>query len=192
MAEPVPASEGGAATDLASAQRAAQRFVWREAGFAQLTTLDRAGFPVARSMTAFLEDDWSVSLVQRRVHARIRQFQRDDRALVGWVGAPAPGATNERPHVFDIGRLPARAVFVRGRVTFMGEAWTERCYREQIERQRALGHTAAPVRSPSVVVEDLVGVRLVPVRVRLEGFGEGAQAFEWTVTTTADEPGGIS
>jgi hypothetical protein len=96
-----------------------------EAGFAQLTTLDRAGFPVARSMTAFLEDDWSVSLIQRRVHARIAQMQRNDHALVTWVGTPAPGATNERPHVFDIGRLPPRAVYLRGRAVFMGARWTE-------------------------------------------------------------------
>ena len=171
---------------------AARRFVLDEAGFAQLTTLDRAGCPVARSMTAFLEDDWSISLVQRRVHARIRQFERDDRALVTWVGTPAPDATNERPHVFDIGRLPPRAVFVRGRASFMGDTWTERCYREQVERQRALGHTGAPVRSAKAVADELVGVRLAAVRVRLEGFGEGAQAFEWTATTAADEPGGTS
>lgn len=183
---------GVTATDTASVRDAARRFVRDEAGFAQLTTLDRAGFPVARSMTAFLEDDWSVSLVQRSVHARIRQFRRDDRALVAWVGTPAPGATNERPHVFDIGRLPARAVFVRGRVTFMGEAWTERCYRQQIERQRALGHTAAPVRTPEEVAESLIGLRLVPVRVRLEGFGEGAQAFEWTVTAATGESEGTA
>lgn len=187
MGEPAPGTAGHPAAEVTSARLAAQRFVLDEAGFAQLTTLDRAGFPVARSMTAFLEDDWSVSLVQRRVHARIRQLQRDDRALVSWIGAPARGATNERPHVFDIGRLPARAVFVRGRVEFMGEDWTERLYRAQIERQRARGHTAAPVRSPAAVADELVGARLVPVRVRLEGFGEGAQAFEWTVTTAADE-----
>jgi hypothetical protein len=31
------------------------------------------------------------------------------------------------------------------------------------------------------VTADLVGVRVVPRRIRLEGFGEGAQAFEWNV-----------
>lgn len=168
---------------------AAREFVRSDAGFAQLTTIDRSGFPVARSMTAFLEDDWSVSLVQRRVHARIAQMQRNDHALVTWVGTPAPGATNERPHVFDLGRLPPRAVYVRGRVVFMDEQWTEACYREQLTSQRARGHTAAPVRTAAEVGRDLVGVRLLPVRIRLEGFGEGAQAFDWTVQSP-DTSGG--
>mgnify|MGYP000580745422 CR=1 FL=1 len=53
------------------AARAALAFVHGEAGFAQVTTIDRYGFPVGRSMTAFLNDDWSVDLVQRRTHARL-------------------------------------------------------------------------------------------------------------------------
>jgi hypothetical protein len=167
----------------------AHRFVREEAGFAQVTTLDRDGLPVGRSMTAFLDHDWSVSLVQRRVHARLAQLRRNPGALVTWVGTPAPGATNERPHVFDLGRLPSRAVFVRGRVDFMDEDWTEHCYRKQIERQRLLGFTAAPLRTPEQVRSDLVGVRLLPLRIRLEGFGEEAQAFDWTVTPADDTEG---
>jgi hypothetical protein len=132
-------------------------------------------------MTAFLEEDWTVSLVQRASHARLAQLRREPRALVTWVGTPAAGASNQRPHVFDLGLLPPRAVFVRGRVEFMGEEWTEQRYRENVERQRAAGHTAAPVRTPEQVTADLVGVRVVPRRIRLEGFGEGAQAFEWNV-----------
>jgi hypothetical protein len=191
VGEQAPGPKRDAESDLARARITAQDFVRSEAGFAQLTTLDRAGFPVARSMTAFLEDDWSVSLIQRRVHARIAQMQRNDHALVTWVGTPAPGATNERPHVFDIGRLPPRAVYLRGRAVFMGARWTELRYREQIESQRALGHTGAPVRTPAKVRRELVGVRLIPVRIRLEGFGEGAQAFEWTVLSESDIPGEV-
>jgi hypothetical protein len=169
--------------------RRARLFVREDAGFAQVTTIDRLGFPVGRSMTAFLEDDWSVSLVQRRVHARLAQLRRNPHALVTWVGEPAPGATNERPHVFDLGRLPSRAVFVRGSVAFMDERWTEHHYREQIERQRALGFVAAPLRTPEQVGADLVGVRLEPVRIRLEGFGTGAEAFDWDLTAP-DHTGG--
>lgn len=161
------------------ARSAAMSFVCDEAGFAQVVTLDRHGFPVGRTMTAFLEEDWTVSLVQRASHARIAQLRREPRALVTWVGTPAGGASNERPHVFDLGLLPPRAVFVRGRVEFMGEQWTEQRYRENIERQRAAGHTAAPLRNREQVAADLIGVRVVPRRIRLEGFGEGAQAFEW-------------
>lgn len=171
---------------LEQAQVAATRFVRNDAGFAQVVTLDRAGLPVGRTMTAFLEDDWTVSLVQRASHARIAQLRREPRALVMWVGSPAAAASNERPHVFDLGLLPPRAVFIRGRVEFMDEEWTERRYRENVERQRSQGHTAAPLRTPAQVAADLVGVRVVPRRIRLEGFGQGAQAFEWNVTIQED------
>jgi Pyridoxamine 5'-phosphate oxidase len=161
---------------------AALAFVHEEAGFAQVTTIDRHGFPVGRSMTAFLNDDWSVDLVQRRSHARLAQLRRDPRTLVTWVGEPAPGATNERPHVFDIGRLPARAVFVRGTARFMDDAATVACYSRHVARQRAQGFTRAPLRDADQVLSDLAGVHLEPYRVRLEGFGTGAQSFDWTLS----------
>lgn len=169
---------------LDDAQELARSFVREEAGFAQVTTLDIKGFPVSRSMTAFLADDWSISLVQRRSHQRMNQMRRDPHILVTWVGSPAPGATNERPHVFDIGRLPPRVVFVRATTQFMDEAWTLDCYLREVHRQRAQGFDRAPLRTPEQVREDLVGVRLAPYRVRLEGFGEGAQSFDWTIDAT--------
>lgn len=171
----------GPAAELAAAQRAAMAFVLGEAGFAQVTTIDRHGFPVARTMTAFLEDDWSVSLVQRRGHRRLAQWRRDPATLVSWVGSPAPGATNERPHVFDLGLLPPRLVSVRGRAEFMPAEWTLRCYRQHLRAQRERGFTRAPVRTDEQVVEELAGVRIHPARVRLEGFGAEAQSFTWTI-----------
>jgi hypothetical protein len=167
--------------DLARARQAAMEFVRSEAGFAQVVTIDDHGFPVGRSMTAFLEDDWSVSLVQRRGHARLRQLRRVPRALVSWVGSPAPGASNDHPHVFDIGRLPPRAVFVRATSELMDEEWTLRCYLHNVSVQRERGFTAAPLRAPQEVATDLAGIRLTPHKIRLEGFGVGAQAFDWTV-----------
>lgn len=168
------------------AARAALAFVHGEAGFAQVTTIDRYGFPVGRSMTAFLNDDWSVDLVQRRTHARLAQLRRDPRTLVAWVGDPAPGASNERPHVFDIGRLPPRVVYVRGTAVFMSEAETVACYSRHVSRQRGQGFTRAPLRDTGQVLADLVGVHLQPRRVRLEGFGEGAQSFDWTLPAHDD------
>ncbi len=172
---------------MEDAQEAARRFVREEAGFAQVTTLDIKGFPVSRSMTAFLADDWSISLVQRRSHQRMNQMRRDPHILVTWVGSPAPGATNERPHVFDIGQLPSRVVFVRATTEFMDEEWTWDCYEREVHRQRSQGFDRAPLRTRDQVREDLVGVRLEPYRVRLEGFGEGAQSFDWTITTTSGD-----
>jgi Pyridoxamine 5'-phosphate oxidase len=173
-------------TDLAQAQAAAAAFVLDEGGFAQVTTLDARGFPVGRSVTAFLNEDWSVDLVQRRSHVRIRQLRRNPHALVTWVGPPAPGATNERPHVFDIGRLPPRAVFIRGTAQFMDDDWTVDCYLRHIRVQRAQGFTRSPLRDAAQVVADLVGVHLQPYRVRLEGFGSGAQAYDWTISRQGD------
>ncbi|WP_219413535.1 hypothetical protein [Pseudonocardia nigra] len=167
--------------ELARAQQAAMQFVLTEAGFAQVTSIDASGFPVARTMTAFLTDDWSVELVQRRSHRRLGQWRRDPHTSVTWVGSPAPGASNERPHVFDVGLLPPRLVSIRGHAEVMPPASTVRCYSEQLGRQREHGWTRAPVRTREQVLEDLVGIRIRPVRVRLEGFGTGAQSFTWDI-----------
>lgn len=173
-------------TDLAISQsdamETAQRFVRDEGGFAQVTTIDRHGYPVTRSMTAFLESDWSIHLVQRRAHRRLAQWQANARTLVSWVGSPAPGQRNERPHVFDLGRLPARLVAIRGDVEFQPDDWTLRTYRTHLEAQRAAGHARAPVRTDEQVRAELVGVTIHPVRVRLEGFGQGPQSFDWAIT----------
>lgn len=176
-----------ATAELSAAQAAARAFVAREAGFAQVTTLDREDFPVARTMTAFLDDDWSVALVQRRTHARLRQLAVNPRLLVTWVGTPAEGATNERPHVFDLGRLPPRAVFVRGTAHFQDDEWTVDRYLRHVGQQRAQGFTRAPLRTPEQVVADLVGVRVDPYRIRLEGFGQGAQSFDFILTPPLTE-----
>ena len=168
--------------------RAAMEFVLDEAGFAQVTTLDARGFPVVRTMTAFLTDTWAVDLVQRRGHRRSAQWQRDPRTSVCWVGSPAPGATNERPHVFDLGLLPPRLVAIRGTASVMPPEWTVRCYFEHLARQRDRDFTRAPVRSPQQVVDELVGVRIHPTRVRIEGFGAGAESFTWDIESTGRNP----
>lgn len=155
----------------------AQRFVLEEAGFAQLTTIDVDGYPVTRTMTVFLQEDWSVATVQRRLHRRIEQWQQRPNTEVIWVGTPRSSATNERPHVFDLNLLPPRVVAVRGDAQVMDTDWTEQIYRRAITAQRAAGHDRAPLRSPEQVAAELVGVLIRPVRVRLEGFGEGAQSF---------------
>lgn len=162
---------------LAHTTLLARAFVRDEAGFAQLTTVDGRGYPVTRTMTAFLLGGWAVGTVQRRAHRRIGQWRRHPQTEVLWVGTPREGATNENPHVFDLGMLPPRVVAVRGDAEVMPEEWTEEVYRREATAQRARGHTRAPLRTPSEVAADLVGVRIRPFRVRLEGFGDGAQSF---------------
>lgn len=174
MSPPVPDPEELRARELA------RRFVLEEAGFAQLTTIDPRGYPVTRTMTTFLQDDWGVATVQRREHRRLRQWQRSPHTGVLWIGTPQPGATNERPHVFDLGLLPPRVVSIRGDADLMPAAWTEEVYRAAVMALRAAGHDRAPLRSPAEVADELVGVLIRPVLVRLEGFGQGAQSFTFT------------
>ncbi len=162
---------------LNDAQEAARRFVLDEAGFAQLTTIDARGYPVTRTMTAFLQEDWSVATVQRRLHRRLDQWRRNPRTEVVWIGTPRPGATNERPHVFDLNLLPPRLVAVRGVAQFMEPDWTEGIYRAAVTAQRAAGHDRAPLRSADEVATQLAGVLIRPVLVRLEGFAEEAKSF---------------
>ncbi len=124
----------------------AEAFVRQEAGFAQVTTLDAHGYPVSRSMTAFLADGFVVELVQRRVHRRLAQLGADPRLLTTWVGPPAPSATNERPHVFDLGRLPDRTVMVRGAAEVMDDDWTWEVYARHHADHLARGNYRAPSR----------------------------------------------
>lgn len=158
----------------------AQRFVAAEAGFAQVTTLNREGFPTARTASAFLCPDWTVELVQRSVHRRLEQTRRDPRALVVWSGSPAPGSRNDSPAVFDLGLLIPRAVFVQGLASEMDEEETWTTYAAHDTRLRAQGRTRAPERDRANVAAELTGLRVRPVRVRLEGFGDGAEAFTWS------------
>jgi hypothetical protein len=175
--DPLP---GGDEVDLAGARASALSFVRDEPRFAQVTTLDDQGFPVTRTMTAFLEDDWSVALVQRRVHRRLRQWKRDPRTLVSWVGDPAPGSTNEHPHVFDLGLRVPRLVSVRGSVEEMPADWTHEHYEQAMRAHRHRGNTRAPWRTREQAANELFGVLLHPVRVRLEGFGHEAESFTWS------------
>ncbi|HYH29730.1 MAG TPA: hypothetical protein VD903_05030 [Pseudonocardia sp.] len=111
------------------------------------------------------------------------QWRRDPHTTVTWVGSPTPGATNERPHVFDLSLLPPRVVSIRGTAEEMPPEWTVRRYFEELARLRARGGTRAPVRSRTQAEDELVGVRIHPVRVRLEGFGTGAESFTLDVSS---------
>lgn len=172
-------ASGTEASD-AAIQREVLAFLREEARFAQLYTVNGEGFPVGRTVGAPVNDDWSVDLVQRRVHRRLGQLARDPRLEIVWVGTPRPGSRNDRPAVFDYGWPVPRAVFLRGVAESMDEEQTLAAY----ERLRAplltRGLTRAPDRSPQNVGEELVGVHVRPVRVRAEGFGEGAQSFVWS------------
>lgn len=174
-------SEASEMRVLGLAQSAAIDFLRHEAGFAQVTTLGIGGFPVSRSTTAFFNDDWSVDLIQRRQHSRLKQWQRDPRTLVTSVGTPAPNATNERPRVFDIGQLPSRAVFIRGSAQIMESEWTVERYERETRSQRNRGFQRAPRLTPEQVRDELVGVHIRPFRIRIEGFGTAAQSFDWAI-----------
>jgi len=156
------------------------RWVQREAGFAQLVTVGNAGYPIGRTLGAPVNDDWAVDLVQRRAHRRLDQLRRNPAVELVWVGTPAPGSRNDHPAVFDYGRLVPRVVFLRARAELMPTDWTVARYLEQNARLRAAGGgTKAPDRTAEQAAAELAGVRLRPVRVRAEGFGEGAAAFAW-------------
>lgn len=171
---------------LAQLQQAVRAFVTEEAGFAQVYTINKDGFPVGRTMVAPVNDDWSVDLVQRRVHRRLAQLRRNPRVEITWAGTPAPDSTNDHPHVYDWGLLVPRVVFLRGLAEFMDDEWTVQRHQRQSAIQRAKGLTKAPLREPANIRAELVGIRVHPLQVRAEGFGTGAQSFTWTVPADRD------
>jgi hypothetical protein len=81
---------GAAAKPLKQVQREVMMFLAGEAGFAQVCTVNRQGFPVARTMGAPVNDDWSVDLVQRKTHHRLGQLRDSPRLEIIWIGTPAP------------------------------------------------------------------------------------------------------
>lgn len=161
------------------------RFLREEAGFAQLITVNHAGFPVGRTIGAPINDDWSVDLVQRRSHRRLEQLRANPRLELVWVGAPAAAARNDHPPVFDFGQLIPRAVFLRGIAELLDGERTVECYQHLTARQRGKGFLKAPRRSPDNARAELAGIHVHPVRVRVEGFGDGPQSYTWNCRETA-------
>jgi hypothetical protein len=162
-------------------QRRVMRFLREEAGFAQVVTVNAAGFPVGRTMGAPIADDWSVTLIQRNVHKRIGQLRRNPRLEIIWTAPPAPDSINDRPHVYDFGLAIPRVVFLRGLAEPLDPDETLARFRRQTALHLARGQTKAPEFSDEEVRRQLVGLHVRPLRVRAEGFGAGAQSFTWTI-----------
>lgn len=164
---------------LGELQRRVMQWLRTEAGFAQVFTVNKDGYPVGRTMAAPIDDEFTVWLVQRKVHKRIGQWRRNPRTEVVWLGTPAPGSRNDSPHVYDLDLLVPRGVFLRGDAEFLDEETTIRVFERQTELHRSRGWTKAPLRTRENVAAELVGVRIRPIQVRVEGFGEGAASFTW-------------
>jgi len=160
-------------------QRRVLDWLRTEAGFAQVYTVNKDGYPVGRTMAAPVDDAFTVWMVQRKVHKRIGQWRRNPRTEVMWIGTPAPDSRNDSPHVYDLNLAIPRAVFIRGDAEFLDDATTVEVFQRQTELHRARGWTKAPLRTPENIVAELVGVKIRPQQVRVEGFGEGAASFLW-------------
>ena len=171
---------------VADAQRRVMRFLREEAGFAQVVTVNAAGFPVGRTMGAPIADDWSVTLIQRNVHKRIGQLRRNPRLEIIWTAPPARDSINDRPHVYDFGLAIPRVVFLRGLAEPLDPEETLARFRRQTALHLARGQTKAPEFSDEQVRRELVGLHVRPLRVRAEGFGVGAQSFTWTIGPEGD------
>jgi hypothetical protein len=160
-------------------QRRVLAWLRTEAGFAQVYSVNKEGYPVGRTMAAPVDDTFTVWMVQRKVHKRIGQWRRNPRTEVVWVGSPAPDSRNDSPHVYDLNLGIPRAVFIRGDAEFLDDATTVEVFQRQTELHRSRGWTKAPLRTPENIVAELVGVKVRPLQVRVEGFGEGAASFVW-------------
>jgi len=160
-------------------QRRVLAWLRTEAGFAQVHSVNKDGYPVGRTMAVPVDDEFTVWMVQRNVHKRIGQWRRNPRTEVVWVGAPAADSRNDSPHVYDLNLGIPRAVFIRGDAEFLDAATTIEVFQRQTELHRSRGWIKAPLRTPENIVAELVGVKIRPLQVRVEGFGEGAASFLW-------------
>jgi len=175
------ARSGTPGIDLIECQRRVRRFLDDEASFAQVVTINRDGFPVGRSMVAPVDEDWSVPLVQRAVHHRIGQWRQNPATEIIWHGSPHRDNRNLFPHVYDLSVQTPRVVFLRGVAEFMDDDELVEVFQRQSEANRQAGRTLAPERDEQQIVGELVGVRIRPIRIRAEGFGNGPESFTWQV-----------
>jgi hypothetical protein len=76
-----------------------------------------------------------------------------------------------------------RVVFLRGIAEFMDDDELVEVFQRQTEANRRAGRTLAPERDRQQIVGELIGVRIQPIRVRAEGFGNGPESFTWQVAT---------
>jgi pyridoxamine 5'-phosphate oxidase-like protein len=179
------AGRGAPEPSLPEVRQRVLRFLREEAGFAQVVTVNAAGFPVGRTMGAPIADDWSVTLIQRNVHKRIGQLRRNPRLEIIWTAPPAPDSVTDRPHVYDFGLAIPRVVFLRGLAEFLDPDETLARFRRQTALHLARGQTKAPEFSDEQVRRELVGFHVRPLQVRAEGIGVGAQSFTWTIDPEA-------
>ena len=133
---------------LEDLQRRVLEWLRNEAGFAQVYTVNRDGYPVGRTMAAPIDDAFTVWMVQRNVHKRIGQWRRNPRTEIVWIGSPAPDSRNDSPHVYDLNLAIPRAVFIRGDAEFLDEPTACDVFQRQTALHRAHGWTKAPLRTP--------------------------------------------
>lgn len=160
-------------------RRQVLHWLHHEAGFAQVFSINKAGYPVGRTMAAPIDDQFTIWLVQRKVHKRVMHWKRNPRTEVVWIGAPAAGSRNDSPHVYDRNLLVPRGVFLRGDAEFLDDNVLVDVFERQTAVHRARGWTKAPQRTRENIVSELVGVKIWPKQIRVEGFGEGAASFVW-------------
>jgi hypothetical protein len=163
-------------TDVRAAVRA---FLDEGPRFAQLVTVDRHGAPVTRTVGVEVRADWTVDLLARRGHARLRQLAVNPHLQLLFVAGPRTAEPPARPAVIDYGRPVPRLVALTGTAEPLDADAARAAYRRQTDGALAAGHTRAPARTAEQVDADLAGLRVRIHRVRAEGFGDGALAETW-------------
>jgi hypothetical protein len=136
---------------------------------AQVWTINSGGFPVGRSVGATLRDGWNINLIQAKDNGRVSQVRLHPEMTLEWNDG---GRTT--------GKLTTpRVIFLRGRGTlFDGDALVE-AYNWRVETMKRRTGSVHHQLSEEEVRARLIGVRVEPLLVRAEGFGEGAEVFQW-------------
>jgi general stress protein 26 len=153
-----------ASKPIEQVKQEALAFLQERMGFAQVHTVNEAGYPAGRTMGASINDDWTLDMIGPKGARRIDHVRNNGKVEVVWVDNST--------------RIP-KAVFLQGTGTvFEGDELVER-YNRRMDINEARGRGRGPRQAPDVVRETLLGIHVKPVRVRVEGFGEGTEIFSW-------------
>jgi general stress protein 26 len=148
-------------------KREVMEWLQTKAGFAQVYTINKDGFPTGRTMGAPVNDDWSVDLIQgNQGYDRVNQVRQNPKLEILWIDTRSD-------------QVVPKAVFLRG----VGEVYEGDRVIEEYDRRWALnqqrGRARGEKRPADEVRRTLIGIKVRPERIRVEGFGEGSEVFIW-------------
>lgn len=141
--------------------------------FPQLYSIGKLGFPIGRSTTSPIEDDWSINATGYRGNSRVKQIARDPHLEVLWIDTRGPWN---------------KAVRIRGLGYHTNNETLLRVYNEREDKARARGEGFGERLHGKAITDTVACTHITPQRVTLEGFDGPDSIYGWEVDPAGLRP----